>query len=473
MNEDIRLRTKIFKLGKGEKIMSRTTDYLMDQEEGAFEKKWRIKTKEILIKGCENVAYEVDPFTEHFIENVCGPLEEGQYHAMLLMAPEGWCMSERCYSNEQLLDHIALCSALKYNVFFSPATFLRIEGENIKWKGADTKHLHHIQCLFVDIDSLDIDVTALFRLGSAEIAEWVHEKYDWPRDMMPNFLVSSGHGMHMYWCLSAPVYVTNESDYKKWSSSIKQLIARFKADSKCINATRMLRVPGSYNLKNGDKIPVNLCELTRKRYSLHQFENISTEEEVSAYWAEIQQARKRNGKEQQQPKRKSRTKKTKHIEIINITPKELKLIPRPDDWDGRHVLMGTIYDLHNWVVRRGCIVPAGYRNTFCMIATTRFKMFNISDEDCIHWLENYLDVDFLDEAKRIVDYIYSHDATIRNATIAEKLCFSSVDYKNSYLIYTDEQRKERKKKTERSIIRAKRANRLMLRTIRRKKRTEH
>lgn len=429
--------------------MGRIKDYLMDLEEGVFEKNWKIGVKQDLIKGRTDIDCEVDTFTAHFIREVCGSLEDGQYHSLRLIAPEGWCVSERCYDDNELLEHIALGTSLgEYNVFYSPATFLRKEKEkeNVKWNGADKDHLHHIQCLYIDIDGLDFDVRPLFKLNNDQFAAWIHEKFDWSLDMMPNFIVSSGHGMHLYWCLREPVYVADENNFEKWKSGIGQLIAKFKADSHCKNATRVLRAPGTFNLKNGEKIPVLLYELAKEKYSLNQFENVCSENEINAYLAEIKE-KKSQQKGHRKSKRKSESvKKMKHIEIKEITPKDIKLMPRPDNWDGRHVLMGTIYDLHNWVVRKGCIVPVGYRNTFCMIATTRFRMFNVATEDCIKWLENYLDEDFLDEAKKTVEYIYANNATISNAAIAKKLHFTSADYENSYLIYTEGQRRERRQR---------------------------
>lgn len=60
----------------------------------------------------------------------------------------------------------------------------------------------------------------------------------------PSFLVHSGHGIHAYWLLEERLY-----DLELAKSLLKRLATHFDAD-RCYDVARILRVPGTYNLKD-------------------------------------------------------------------------------------------------------------------------------------------------------------------------------------------------------------------------------
>ncbi len=74
----------------------------------------------------------------------------------------------------------------------------------------------------------------------------------------PSMIVDTGYGYHTYWLLSEWV----EPDYAE--IALKAIQSRLSSDAVC-DASRVFRVPGSYNVKRGAKVP---CTLLRSRYDL-------------------------------------------------------------------------------------------------------------------------------------------------------------------------------------------------------------
>lgn len=91
------------------------------------------------------------------------------------------------------------------------------------------KAIPHIVTLHVDVDK---DTTAVERRIKRE---------------KPSLLVHSGHGFHAYFLLDTPVQATDGELIQKLN---KQLAIELRGDLRASNVGRILRVPGTYNLKN-------------------------------------------------------------------------------------------------------------------------------------------------------------------------------------------------------------------------------
>jgi hypothetical protein len=73
----------------------------------------------------------------------------------------------------------------------------------------------------------------------------------------PTMIVKSGGGLHVYWVMMRALTVSEWTPLSRaLASAVKQL--GLKADTGCtIDAARILRVPDTYNCKNGQRRPVN------------------------------------------------------------------------------------------------------------------------------------------------------------------------------------------------------------------------
>lgn len=74
-------------------------------------------------------------------------------------------------------------------------------------------------------------------------------------EVPPEIVVSSGHGMHFYWLLrpGEPLEVFKPAQ--------KAIAARLGTDTKVCDVARVMRLPGTLNLKGADPRPVVLMEV--------------------------------------------------------------------------------------------------------------------------------------------------------------------------------------------------------------------
>lgn len=92
-----------------------------------------------------------------------------------------------------------------------------------------------------------------------------------PDNLPPSVVVSSGHGLHVYWLLDRPVTITddNRQEVMDTARKVQQLIRNAASRrgwhiDPVADLSRILRVPGTYNYK-GDPV---LCEVIDASYDL-------------------------------------------------------------------------------------------------------------------------------------------------------------------------------------------------------------
>ena len=125
-----------------------------------------------------------------------------------------------------------------YNIYFSPNPR---KGHGLS---GDTS-VDLCRCLFVDFDSLvptegqNLSDIALSKIKDAGLPK-------------PTAVISSGHGIHCYWRLFAPL----EPGF--WSDTQKRLNATVKSDPSIKNPERIMRLPGFLNTKSE---PYVMCEV--------------------------------------------------------------------------------------------------------------------------------------------------------------------------------------------------------------------
>ena len=113
-----------------------------------------------------------------------------------------------------------------------------------------------ITCLHCDIDLAKVDLgpgAVLARLGQLPC--------------LPSKIVNSGHGHHCYWLLNEAETATPEL-ISKVESLLRKLADVVGGDPAVCEVARLMRLPGSYNTKNGDRIPVQVIVDRPLRYEL-------------------------------------------------------------------------------------------------------------------------------------------------------------------------------------------------------------
>jgi putative DNA primase/helicase len=159
----------------------------------------------------------------------------------------------------------ALKHRWSHNVHFSICT--RTEEGRRCGKGT-REFIGHLVALWADLDEED------FEWGLAEALEVV-ETFDFP----PSALVSSGHGLHVYYFLDEPFPLEGEASLIE--ALLKALQGVLGSD-RVSDVTRLLRLPCTLNLKDpDDPKPVEILHLENRRYALEEFlEVLDWEEEL-------------------------------------------------------------------------------------------------------------------------------------------------------------------------------------------------
>jgi putative DNA primase/helicase len=86
--------------------------------------------------------------------------------------------------------------------------------------------------------------------------------------LKPSMIVMSGRGLHLYWILETPA---EKQDIPKIENINKWLASHFHGD-KAIDASRVLRLPGTYNQKYDPKPLVTLSSVNDNTYHLGDFD---------------------------------------------------------------------------------------------------------------------------------------------------------------------------------------------------------
>lgn len=109
--------------------------------------------------------------------------------------------------------------------------------------------------LWADLDAKNIGGTHMAALMALQKA-----------DMAPSILVDSGHGLHCYWLLRAPVA------FDRAAAAMKGIARQIGGDH-VHDAPRVLRIPGTHNHKYGQEIPVRLLQFDPdRRYRFSDFD---------------------------------------------------------------------------------------------------------------------------------------------------------------------------------------------------------
>jgi hypothetical protein len=132
-------------------------------------------------------------------------------------------------------------------------------------KGGARENLVQIPAVWVDID---------FKTTPEEKA-WELIK-DFP--LHPTMVVHSGNGLHCYWVFSEPV---SGDEFEKVENINWGLINNLGGDPACWDASRIMRLPGTFNHKSEPPKPVKLLECNpTEQFQLGDFEAVMPDTEA-------------------------------------------------------------------------------------------------------------------------------------------------------------------------------------------------
>ena len=139
------------------------------------------------------------------------------------------------------------------NVFFSPIIYncIHRSGDNALF----------FSSVYVDLDHCTYE-EALLRLKKL------------PEELQqPTIIVNSGNGSHIYWILSFKPKVSRHKEL--WQRTLKELRFRLNGDAKVTGLAQLLRLPGTWNEKDGIRKACTLIDCTsEKQFNLYDIAHL-------------------------------------------------------------------------------------------------------------------------------------------------------------------------------------------------------
>ena len=191
-----------------------------------------------------------------------------------------WFVGKRCYSKRFKRGDLEafVTKALKvgetHNTFYgSDPTSLSMESSA---RGSN-EHVTAMMALRVDIDLLRLEAHAQRELPKTleEIKVFINEELP-----PPTVIIFTGHGVHLIYIFAETMYITDDPSRKR-ASEVQQAFHRYvsakasrrgwKIDN-CSDLARMLRFPGTMNLKDSEH-PVR-CEVLEMDGHLYTMEEL-------------------------------------------------------------------------------------------------------------------------------------------------------------------------------------------------------
>lgn len=134
--------------------------------------------------------------------------------------------------------------------------------------GGGKKNIGAATAVFADVDFKDVDPETVRKLLG-----------QFP--LKPSIVVKSGHGLHVYWLLKEPAY---ESAFPRLEGINRGMLKYLRAQVGPQDISRILRVPGSRNIKKKYPDPKPLVEISwwhpEYRYLLDDFEGYLPHEDI-------------------------------------------------------------------------------------------------------------------------------------------------------------------------------------------------
>ena len=140
--------------------------------------------------------------------------------------------------------------------------------------GSETKMVSRASTVFVDIDEKQFSDSGAFSCHLKNLNDSLGEL-----GLPPSITVSSGHGVHLYWILKRSFRIEEDETGVQlssgWNELQKALIVFCNGDKSIHDLPRVMRLPGSLNVKDpSDKKPCEIIEITSRFYSISDFKKI-------------------------------------------------------------------------------------------------------------------------------------------------------------------------------------------------------
>lgn len=421
--------------------MSAIKELIIDYEE-EFEKSILDFTAEDWFKiQMENVKPSNTPIPEieKFFYDI---MPQHRHFSYWLMVKEGNCKFHRkCNNLTEFTKYISAFIQQEKDLFFIPSQF---QG----WRVDDNAIFTNV--LYADIDGIEEDT---LKMDKSELSNWLMDKYDLSVSQLPNYILCSGHGLHLY-------YLIDEINMQDFSGGlirdryIDYLMYFFHSDPACRNRSHIMRVPLSYNRKEEYKIKTKLHFINSdNNYDIHRLDfMICDYSNIEKYIQEGNSLRAKKASETRAKNKVSKSAPSKSPQKANALSSEIKKLKEivhmdyRNDYQSKARVWNVVIDLHNYFCRHDCNI-IGHRHQFAHILTVLLYKCAYSADEIKKFVLPYFTSDFVEEAEATIERTLKRKYSYKNSTIAIMLGFTLQDYEKSYCCYTEEQKQQRRKKT--------------------------
>lgn len=382
-------------------------------------------------------------------------LPESDYNYYLFVKSKGGIPINIKYNYENYIRALIAITDFEVETYYFPVAF-------IGWR--DNKGtLNHYRCTYIDIDHTDFNPLSM---SEEEIIQHLKETYNVPDRLLPHYCVASSNGgLHCIW-LTEDIYDADIRD-----DITRKMITYFRSDHNAFARSHPFRVPKSFNCKRDTPTKSKLIKLSEnKRYNevdLQYFSKSTAEteqyfkEEKAKTTAKRLETLARN--KENRPVSPANTKSTektsynrcKDMSDYDTTPNTN--VKYYTDFKPKSRYKNLLGDLNNYYVnRRGQI--NGYRHTFIFLIANYARIF-MTKSECVELCSKYVTEAFEDEMYSIIESVYDSDFTYyyNFTTIGKLLDFNSFDIQNSYSSFSEDIKKERKRKRDREYYQRKKS----------------
>lgn len=192
-------------------------------------------------------------------------------------------LKQKDYDYEKIPLYLAkciyrLCMNRHIEVYFAVNTFRACKiKDKLYLPSRRRENLHSSCALYTDID-LPVELVGL---SNIEILNLLKKDFqELFRNVQPSYMVRSGAGVHIYYQLNESFSLEDEENislYMETLRSLQKIFETYGSDARCVDNTRLLRVPYSRNRKpkfgrDGKEVSIiyksdstyDICELNKK-----------------------------------------------------------------------------------------------------------------------------------------------------------------------------------------------------------------
>ncbi|MES2704834.1 MAG: DUF927 domain-containing protein [Bacteroidota bacterium] len=189
-------------------------------------------------------------YQREFFESV---LPEGGLFCIARLSPQGGAAKhEKFGSVDELVGALKGRNTTKENFYFAVSSFKDPNAK--KFRGQE--NALETRCLILDVDVKDKEGYVTSQEEALPLIESLCEAVGFPKPI----IVNSGYGYHVYWPFTKAIPSDEwRGMAKAFHSAVSMFAPALVADaSRVSDSASILRIPGTYNLKNGEAVKVTV-----------------------------------------------------------------------------------------------------------------------------------------------------------------------------------------------------------------------